>query len=108
MGSLALYGSNLPTRPSRRSMRVFEQLTTNGQVRQTAVDVEADVTFDKIDAITATTGAAMGAVTKVAQAQAAMEQLVPQASGRLNFIADMHAAAMADELDRQHQRMRRL
>ncbi|MGY1651770.1 hypothetical protein [Geodermatophilus sp. SYSU D01119] len=44
----------------------------------------------------------------MAQAQTAMEQLTPQASGRLNFIADMHASAVASELDRLHQRMRRL
>ena len=50
----------------------------------------------------------MAAIGRVAQAQTAIEQLAPQASTRLSLLADQHGLAVAAELDRLHQRLRRL
>jgi len=53
------------------------------------------------------TGAAMQAVVRVAQAQKHLEQLAPEASGRLAFLADDHMLAMAEVLADLRRELRR-
>ncbi len=99
-------GDLLPA-DTRRAGRSVSRLQSSSVVRQVAVDVEIDVQLAKIDAITSATGQGMAAVTRVAQAQAALEQMAPQASGRLNLLADKHALDVAEVLDDLHHRLRR-
>src|SRR5690349_3138577 len=100
MNEVSLFRTGVPARQSRRAGRVLDDLGIEGLVRQTAIDIQTDVALAKLDALTSVTGSGMAAVTRVAQAQVAMEQLNPQASGRLNLIADWHAMAVVEELDR--------
>lgn len=68
-----------------------------------AVDGVSDVSMAKVDSSTAITGQAMGAVARVAQVQKHLEILAPEASGRLNMLADDHALTMV-ELCSDHRR----
>jgi hypothetical protein len=83
-------------RDARRAGRAINRYQSGGQVRVAQVDVETDVALAKVEAITHTTGQAMGAVVRVAQAQRHLEQLAPEAAGRLNFLADDHMLSMSD------------
>ena len=85
-------------RDARRVSRAISRYQFGGQVRTGQVDVDTDVALTKVEALTATTGAAMGGVVRVAQAQKTLEQLAPETSGRLAFLADSHAMAMSDLL----------
>lgn len=80
----------------RRVARAISQSHALSTVRSSDVQDETDVTLDKIDAATAVTGHAMGAVVRVAQAQLQMEAMSPAASGRLAMLADNHSLVMAD------------
>ncbi len=91
----------------RGGSRSISRLQTGALVRQVAVDSETDVALTKIDAITTATGQGMGAIARVAQAQTSLEQLTPQASGRLNLLADRHALDVAEVLGDLHHRLRR-
>ena len=91
------YQANYPQiRDVRRGARTISKYQVAGQVRMSAVDTETDVTVGKMDVLTEVTGYAMGRVVRVAQAQTHLEQLAPQASARLNFLADDHMLAMSD------------
>ncbi len=94
-----------PPADARRTTRAVGRIESQALVRHTGIDVEVDLTIDKITGLTNATGAGMGAIGKVAQAQTAIEQLVPQASGRLNLLADRHALGVADQLDRCERRL---
>ena len=94
-------------RDHRRTSRVISRVASGGQIRQAQVEVEADVTAAKIDAITGATGLGLGAVAKVAQAEQALMQNFPTASGRLAFIAERHMLAVGDVLDELHYQVRR-
>lgn len=83
-------------RDSRRAGRAISRYQSGGQLRVAQVDVEVDVALAKVDAYTHTAGQAMSAVTRVAQGQRHLEQLAPEAAGRLNYLADDHMLAMAD------------
>lgn len=82
----------------RRASRALSKHRASGVVRTSAVDTETDVATAKVDALTQATGSAMTAVARVAQAQTQLEQLIPQASARLNFLADAHVLAVSDVL----------
>lgn len=105
---VTLFSSGALARDVRRSSRALSRIEADGVLRQTAVDVETDVAIAKLDSQTTATGIGLAAIGRVAQAQTAIEQLAPQASARLNLLADQHGLAMAAELDRLHQRLRRL
>jgi hypothetical protein len=94
-------------RDARRTGRQISRVRSGGEIRKAAVDVETDVTLDKIDAITATTGQALGSVAKVAQAETALAQNFPGASGRLAFIAERHMLHVSDVLDDFQTKVRR-
>lgn len=109
MGDLEQYqqGMNLLPRDARRTGRAMSRSSSGGMVRRTAVDAETDVTFAKTDSITAVAGAMMNDVARVAQAQAQFELLVPQASARLNMIADSHALDLMEQAAEHRRSLRR-
>jgi predicted ArsR family transcriptional regulator len=88
-------GELLPT-DARRAGRAISRYQTGGQVRTAKVDTETDVAMAKADALTAVTGQAMANVVRVAQAHRQLEQLAPEAAGRLAFLADDHLLAMSE------------
>ena len=97
MNNLSPYGSaDLLPSDARRAGRAVSRYQTGGQLRTAQVDVDTDVAIGKAEAVTAVTGAAMANVVRVAQAQRHLEQLAPEASGRLALLADDHALTMAD------------
>jgi hypothetical protein len=97
--SLTTYGGGaaLPS-DARRASRAISRYQAHGQVSIAKADTDTDVTIAKGAAYTAATGAAMGNVIRVAQGQRALEQLAPEATGRLALLADEHALTMSDLL----------
>ena len=93
--------------PDRRVVRALSRVSANTMLHMAQVDQATQVQMAKVDAITAITGQAMGSVTRVAQAQLSLEALAPQASGRLNLLADKHALNVAEVIDELHYRLRR-
>lgn len=95
------------TRDVRRAGRAISRYQTGGQVRIAQVDTETDLALVKVDALTTATGNAMGAVVRVAQAQQQLELLVPNAAGRLAYLADSHMLAMGDLMQDLRRDLRR-
>ena len=91
----------------RRSGRAISRYVTGGQVRVAKVDTDTDVVLAKVDAITTATGAAMGSVVRVAQGQRHLEQLAPEAAGRLAFLADDLMPSMGDVMADLRRELRR-
>jgi hypothetical protein len=89
-------GTAALSRESRRTGRAISRVHGDGQVRQAAIDAEVDVTMAKLDAVTTGTGQALTAVARVAQAETALAQNFPGASGRLAFLAERHMLAASD------------
>lgn len=104
-----LYGGNdiLPA-DRRRAGRGVSRVQSRGALRQTTMDVETDVTMGKIENNTMATGLGLRAVVTVAQAQQALELLVPSAAGRLAMIADDHSFGVVDALSDLRHRSRRI
>lgn len=98
---------SLLPRDARRTGRAVSRTSSGGLMRRTAVDAETDVTLTKTDSITAVTGAIMNDVARVAQAQAQFELLVPEASARLNMIADNHALDLMKQAAEHRRSLRR-
>jgi len=71
------------------------------------MDADTDVAQAKIDDLTMATGTAMSSVVRVAQAQRHLEQLAPEAAGRLAYLADDHLLAMSEVLADLRRDMRR-
>jgi hypothetical protein len=99
-------GELLPS-DARRAGRAVSRYQAHGQVSIAKADTDTDVTIAKGDGYTAATGSAMGNVVRVAQAQRQLEQLAPEASGRLAMLADDHALSMADFLGELRRDLRR-
>lgn len=94
---LTTYEDGFPLiRDVRRAGRAISRHQSGGQVRQAMVDIDTQVALTNADAITAATGSAMGSVLRVAQAQRHLEQLAPEAAGRLAYLADDHMLSMGD------------
>jgi hypothetical protein len=85
-------------RPARQASRAISRHQLSAQVRSAAVDADTDVTLAKVDNLTMATGSAMQSVVRVAQAQRQLEQLAPEAAGRLAFLADDHMLGCAEIL----------
>lgn len=90
------HGNQALLRDSRRAGRAISRYQAGGQVREAQIDIDTDVTLSKVDSLTTVTGQAMGAVVRVAQAQKHLEQLAPEASGRLVMLADDHVFGLAE------------
>jgi hypothetical protein len=108
MSDLQPYLGGYPplSRDSKRAARAISRYQGNTQVRIAGTDHETDVSIAKVDSITAITGQAMTAVTRVAQAQKHLEMMAPEVSGRLGLLADGHAISMV-EIMTDHQRVMR-
>jgi hypothetical protein len=107
MSELIPYNEGAVTRDVRRAGRAISRSRSVNQVRMARVDDEADVAVEKVEALTSATGAAMGAVTRVAQAQKQLETLSPEVTGRLAFLADSHLLAVGDSLQDLRRQLRR-
>ncbi len=108
MGELMPYGSNaLVTREARQAFRAISRAKTHAEVRIAEVDASTDVTLAKVDNLTMATGTAMQQVVRVARVQRELEQLAPEASGRLNFLADDHLLGCADLMADLRRELRR-
>ncbi len=106
MSDLIPYTEHGLTRDERRAARAVSRSRTRSQIRMAVIDDETNVAVDKIEAVTYATGTAMGAVTRVAQAQKQFETLAPEVSGRLSYLADGHMLAVGDTVQdlRRHLR----
>lgn len=102
-----LQSMGLLVRDARRSSRVISRASSTGVVRRAVVDVETDVTIAKVDSTTAIVGVMMNDIARVAQAQAQFELLVPQASARLNMVADNHALDLMEQAADHRRSLRR-
>jgi len=107
MSDLIPYTEHGVSRDVRRASRAISRYQSGGQVRLATVDTETDVAMAKVDALTSATGSAMGSVVRVAQAQRHLEQLAPEASGRLAFLADDHMIGMGDVMSDLRRNLRR-
>jgi uncharacterized protein (DUF2384 family) len=81
--------------------------STGAQLRVSAIGAVTDAAIAKIDDVTMATGTAMSSVTRVAQAQRHLEQLVPEVSGRLAFLAEDHLLGMVEILSDLRRNLRR-
>jgi len=100
--------TGLTTRDDRRTNRAISRHNAGGQIRVAAVDAETDVAMAKVEGLTMVTADAMSAVARLAQAQTQLEQQVPEASGRLAYIAETHLLCVGDMLrDLRHDLRRR-
>ena len=82
-------------RDVRQTAKACSKYAAQAAMRTAAVDAETDVALVKIDALTHATGSSMSAVVRVAQAQRHLEQLAPEAAGRLAFLADDHMLSVS-------------
>ena len=110
MGDIELsqQGMNLLPRDARRGSRAISRMSGHGLVRRSSVDAETDVTFAKTDSITAVAGTMLNDIARVAQAQAQYELLVPQASARLNMVAESHALDLMEQAADHRRNLRRI
>jgi hypothetical protein len=106
-GEIIPYPGSGLTRDARRASRTISRYQSCAQVRVARVDIETDVAIAKVDALTTATGTAMGSVVRVAQAQRQLEQLAPEAAGRLAFLADDHMLSMGDAMQDLRRELRR-
>ena len=107
MSDLIPYATGELERDTRRAGRAISRHRAGTQVRLAAVDDDTDLAMQKVDALTSTTGLAMGAVARVAQVQRQLETLAPEASGRLAFLADSHVVAVGDTVQDLRRDLRR-
>jgi hypothetical protein len=109
MSDLAPYtGGSLVSRDARRAGREISRGRLGTQVRLAAVDDATDLALGKVENLTMATGSAMQSVARVASAQRQLEQMVPEASGRLAFLADDHLLGCAELLGDLRRDMRRI
>jgi outer membrane scaffolding protein for murein synthesis (MipA/OmpV family) len=91
-------GHEVSLSDARRVGRAVSRHRSGALVRVSATDADADVAQAKIDNLTMATGTAMSSVVRVAQAQRHLEQLAPECSARLAYLADDHMLGMGEVL----------
>ena len=87
MNDLTPYVGGVISRDARRAGREISRGRLGAQVRMAAADDVTDLAMAKVEDLTMATGSAMQSVARVAVAQRQLEQLAPEASGRLAFLA---------------------
>ena len=108
MANIERYGGGMYTRDARALDRSLSALCVDS-VSGLAVIGSAGEKHDEILAInTELTRHALVDTVQVAQLEAAGAQLVPLATGRLQFLADQHAIRASSILDRAHRDLGRL
>ena len=108
MSSLEPYVDHALSRESRRASREISRGRVGTQIRMSAVDNATDVALSKVENLTMATGSAMQQVTRVAQAQRQLEQIAPEAAGRLAFLADDHMLGCSELLADLRRDLRRV
>ena len=109
MSELVSYsGGGALGRESRRTSREISRGRLGTQARISAVDNATDLALAKVESLTMATGSAMQQVTRVAQAQRQLEQLAPEAAGRLAYLADDHMLGCGELLTDLRRDMRRI
>jgi hypothetical protein len=93
--------------PARRAARAISRHRLDAHVRVAAIDADTDTALAKIDNVTMSTGSAMSAVVRIAQAQRHLEQLAPEAAGRLAYLADDHMLGVGEILTDLRRDLRR-
>lgn len=106
-GEIIQYRGDSFSRDSRRSSRAISRHQMAAQVRVAGIDADTDTAIAKIENATMATGTAMSSVIRVAQAQRHLEQLAPEAAGRLAFLADDHMLGMGELLADYRRELRR-
>lgn len=96
------------SRDARRASRAITRGRLGTQVITSQVDNTTDVTLAKVENLTMATGNAMQQVTRVAQAQRQLEQMTPEAAGRLAYLADDHMLGCAELLADLRRDLRRV
>ena len=99
--------SGLASREARQASKAIVRSRARAELRVAEADHSTDVVLAKVDNITMATGSAMQAVVKVARAQRELEQLAPEASHRLAYLADTHLLGCSELLDDLRREMRR-
>ena len=108
MSDLAPYTGGAVSRDARRAGREISRGRLGTQMRLAAVDDVTDLALGKVESLTMATGSAMQSVARVAAAQRQLEQMVPEAAGRLAFLADDHLLGCAELLGDLRRDMRRI
>ena len=96
------------SRDARRYGREISRGRLGTLIRTSQVDNATDVTLAKVDNLTMATANAMQQVSRVTQAQRHLEQLTPEAAGRLAFLAEDHVLGCAELLADLRREMRRI
>jgi hypothetical protein len=100
-------GSGIITREARLAGRAISRSKARAQVRIAEADDATDVTMAKVEDLTMATGSVMQQVVRVTKAQRELEQLAPEASARLNYLADDHMLGCAELLADLRRELRR-
>jgi hypothetical protein len=98
MDELNLYDGGSTVRSTRNASRAITRTRAGALMRIAGTDADTDVAQAKIDNLTMATATAMSSVVRVAQAQRNLEQLAPEAAGRLAYLADDHMLGMGEAL----------
>lgn len=108
MANIERYGGGMSSRDTRALDRSLSAVRADS-VSGLAVIGSAGEKHDEILTInTELTRHAMVDTVQVAQLEAAGAQLVPHATGRLQYLADQHALRAGSILDRAHRDLGRL
>jgi predicted RecB family endonuclease len=100
-------GGGIAIREARQVFRAISRSRARAEVRMAEADASTDVTLAKVDNLTMATGAAMQQVVRVVRVQRELEQLAPEASARLNFLADDHLLGCSELLSDLRREFRR-
>jgi len=99
MSELVPFGvSGIVTREGRQASRAISRSKARTYVRIAEADDSTDVTLAKVENLTMATGSVMQQVVRVTKAQRELEQLAPEASARLNYLADDHMLGCSELL----------
>ena len=96
------------SRDARRYGREISRGRLGTLIRTSQVDNATDVSLAKVDNLTMATANAMQQVSRITQAQRHLEQLTPEAAGRLAFLAEDHVLGCAELLADLRREMRRI
>lgn len=108
MSDLAPYTGGVVSRDARRAGREISRGRLGTQIRMASVDDATDVALAKVENLTMATGSAMQSVARVAAAQRQLEQMVPEVSGRLAFLAEDHLLGCGELLSDLRRDMHRV
>jgi hypothetical protein len=108
MSELVPFGGNVMIiREARQAGRAISRSKARTQVRIAEADDSTDVTMAKVEDLTMATGSVMQQVVRVTKAQRELEQLAPEASARLNYLADDHMLGCSELLADLRRELRR-